>query len=232
MKRSAVIGARSGTGLALVHQLAAQDYHVRAISRRPPPAAQYIEPHAADVTDAQALAQALDAPFDAVFYTVDIHGLLQPRDAIRAAMVQGCLNALAGMHATVARHPAAAPPRFVLLSVIGPDKPSWVWWLLNASKRGMQRNVLDREQAVRDSGLSYTICRAPRLNDGASTGTPLAATPPCHALDMSRGIARADLARALILAAQHAPANSTWDVFADVQGQASAPRWLQATAGA
>jgi len=229
MKRYAVIGASSGTGLALVHQLAAQQYVVRAISRRPPPPGPYVEPYAADVTDAQALTRALDAPFDGVFYTVDIHGLLQPREAIRATMVQGCVNALSGMQAAEAKH--FTTPRFVLLSVIGPDKPSWVWWLLNASKRGMQRNVLDREQAVRDSGLPYTICRAPRLNDGASTGTPLAATPPCHTLDMSQGIARADLAHALILAAQNAPANSTWDVFADAQGQASAPGWLQARAG-
>ena len=33
-----------------------------------------VEPYAADVTNPAQLAQALDGGFDAVFYTVDIHG--------------------------------------------------------------------------------------------------------------------------------------------------------------
>ena len=231
MKRYAVIGASSGTGLALVKQLTAQRSVVRAISRRPPNDGPYIEPFAADVTDPASIAKALDAPFDAVFYTVDIHELFQPREAIRSTMVDGCVNALAGVKAATAAHPLAPPARFVLLSVIGPDRPSWVWWLLNASKRGMQRNVLDREHAVKSSSQPYVICRAPRLHDRLSAGAPLWATPPQHSLDMGTDIARVDLARALILAARYAPANSSWDVFAGGESRVQPPRWLQTTPG-
>ena len=231
MKRYAVIGPSSGTGLALVNLLAAQRSVVRAISRRPPLEAPFIEPWAADVTDPPSIATALDAPFDAVFYTVDIHGLFLPREAIRATMVDGCLNALAGVKAATVAHRLAPPARFVLLSVIGPDRPSWVWWLLNASKRGMQRNLLDREHAVMSSSQPYVICRAPRLNDRESDGAPLWATPAQHALDMSNDIARVDLARALVLAARYAPVDSIWDVFSGPQSAAQPPHWLQASPG-
>jgi uncharacterized protein YbjT (DUF2867 family) len=221
MKRYAVIGASSGTGLALVRYLAGRQTAVRAIARHPPEGSLFIEPFAADVTDARSIATALDGAFDAVFYTVDIHGLFKPRKDIRAVMFQGCANAIR------AAAQAAVPPKFVLLSVIGPDRPSWVWWVLNASKPGMQRNILDREQALKDSGLSYVICRAAKLNDEAGGTVPVAATPPQHKLDMKRGIPRADLARALVLAAERASQNTTWDVFSNAAGPA--PEWLLPT---
>jgi len=221
MKRCAVIGASSGTGLALVRYLAGQQTTVRAISRHPPEAAPFIEPFAADATDARCITKGLGGEFDAVFYPVDIHGLFKPRKDIRAVMFQGCVNSI---HAAAQ---AAVPPKFVLLSVIGPDRPSWVWWVLNMTKPGMQRNILDREEVLKNSGLSYVICRAAKLNDDAGGTKPLAATPPQHKLDMKRGISRADLARALILAAERAPRNTTWDLFSDANG----PRqdWLLPT---
>jgi uncharacterized protein YbjT (DUF2867 family) len=226
IKRYAVIGAGSGTGLALVRHFADQQTNVRAISRHPPSAPPFIEPFTADVTDARSIAKALagegtsglSAEFDAVFYTVDIHGPFKPRKEIRAAMFQGCVNAIqAAAQATV-------PPKFVLLSVLGPEHPTWVWWLLNAIKPGMRRNILDREQALKDSGLPYVICRAPRLNDDPGGKVPLGATPPQHKLDMKMTISRTDLAQALIQAAQQAPKNTTWDVFSSAAG--AKPQWL------
>ena len=220
MKRYAVIGASSGTGLALVRQLAARQHTVRAISRRPPQAAPFIEPFAADVTDAGAVEKALDGAFDAVFYTVDIHGLFKPREEIRATMYQGSVNAMRA----AAKLPI--PPKFVLLSVIGAERPSWVWWVLNASKPGMQRNILDREQALKNSGLPYVICRAPKLNDEAGGSVPVVATSAQHRLDMSRGIPRNDLARALILAAEQAPPNSSWDLFSHSDATSLVPQFV------
>ncbi len=133
-------------------------------------------------------------------------------------MYDGLINAI---HATA----AAGTKRFVLLSVIGPDRPSWVWWILNAIKPGMQRNVLDRERALTSSGLPYVICRAPRLNDGPGGAIPVAAIPPQHRLDMRMGISRTDLAQAMVRAAETAPERSIWDVYADVHGPT--PEWLR-----
>ncbi len=152
-----------------------------------------------------------------MFYTVDIHGLRNSREAVRKVMYDGCVNAI---QAAV----AGGAKRFVLLSVIGADRPSWVWWVLNAMKRGMRRNIVDRERALKESELSYVICRAPGLNDGPGGSVPLAATAPQHRLEMRMGIPRADLARALVRAAEAAPERTTWDVFADAAGPL--PEWL------
>lgn len=217
MTRYAVIGASSGTGRQIVAHLAERGIAVRAISRNPQPAQGSVEPYAADVTDADALAKALEGTFDAVFYTVDIQGRGHKRDAIRAVMYEGCVNAIRAAAAGSAK-------RFVLLSVIAPDRFSWVWWVLDAMKPGMRRNIRDREQALKESGLAYVICRAPRLNDGPANTVPLTATPPEHRLDMTRGIARADLARVLVRAAEAAPVGTTWDVYADPRGLV--PAWL------
>jgi uncharacterized protein YbjT (DUF2867 family) len=207
--------------LAVVRHLADKRIAVRAISRHPPEASMFIEPFVADVTDVSAISKALDGEFDAVFFTVDIHGLFNSRESIRDLMYQGCVNAIQA----AAR--AASPPKFVLLSVIGPELPSWVWWLLNTVKRGMKQNILDREKALKDSGLPYIVCRAPKLGDEAGSTTPIAATPPQHRLDMKMGIPRADLARALVLAAENAPERTTWDIFAGADGPE--PSWLRQT---
>jgi len=218
MTRYAVIGASSGTGRQIVRYLADKHVQVRAISRRPLAAQEGVEPYAADVTDPASIAKALEGDFDAVFYTVDIHGLRNSRETVRSVMYDGCINTI---HAAA----AAGAKRFVLLSVIGPDRPSWVWWILNAIKPGMQRNVLDRERALIHSGLSYVICRAPRLNDSPGGVIPIAATASEHRLDMGMGIARADLARAMARAAAAAPERTIWDIYADSGGPI--PAWLR-----
>ena len=220
MKRYAVIGASSGTGREIVAALAARNDAVRAISRHPLPGSATVEPYAADVRDAAAMKDALAGGFDCVFYTVDIHGKKLTRAQIRAVMYEGCVNAMIAAAAGGAK-------RFVLLSVMGPQRSSWVWWLLNAMKPGMRDNIIAREQALIGSGLSYVICRAPRLQDGVdtvATAAVLAGQESGLRLDMKRSIKRGRLARALIDAADHAPSDSIWDVFSDKAGPVAA--WL------
>ena len=219
MKRYAVIGASSGTGLALVQYLASKKLSVRAISRHPPREGEFVEPFVADVTDTISISNALAGDFSAVFFTADIHGLANSREDVRKLMYQGCVNSIK------AAAKNANPPKFVLVSVIGPELPSWVWWLLNTLKRGMKKNILDREQALKDSGLSYVICRAPRLGDQTGGLVPIGVTPPQHKLDMRMSISRPDLARVLVIASDAAPERTTWDVFAGVNGPV--PSWLQ-----
>ena len=217
MTRYAVIGASSGTGREIVRYLAERMIPVRAISRRPGPAQEGVEPFAADVTDPVSIAKALEGGFDAVFYTVDIHGRRLSREAVRRVMYEGAVNAI---RAAI----AGGTKRFVLLSVIGPERPSWVWWLLNALKPGMRNNIVDREQILEASGIDFVILRAPRLNDKQEGQAALAATAPMHRLEMKMGISRADLARALVRAAEAAPARTVWDVFTGEAGEA--PAWL------
>ncbi|MDT7520513.1 NAD(P)H-binding protein [Rhodoferax sp. TBRC 17660] len=224
MKKFAVIGASSGTGLEIVRLLASSGQHVRAISRRPLPATELIEPYSADVTEPNAIARALDGDFDAVFFTADIHKRFASRQEVRSLMFDGFMNSI---HAAK-KH--TKHPKIVLLSVIGPDKPSWVWHLLNLAKRGMQKNVVDREAALAQSGLPYVIVRAARLvnaDDTTGQARAIAVTPATHRLDMKRTIARRELAKTLMAAAKSAPHGSIWDVFEDDDG--SIPVWLRAS---
>lgn len=213
MKRYAVVGASSGVGREIVTRLAGRGDVVRAIARRPQEGAERIEAWPADVTDAGAMQRALEGGFDAVFFTVDIHGRGLQREQVRRVMVDGAAN-------TVAAAKAAGVKRFVLLSVIGPERGSWVWWLLNALKPGMRDNVMERERALKASGIEYVIGRAARLRDGADA-LPTVLTPPQHRLTMLRSIRRGNLAEALIDAADHAVANSSWDMFSGSPGNAS-----------
>lgn len=224
MARYAVIGSSRGTGLAITRQLAAAGEHVRAISRNPPPAGEFVEPFVADVTDPASLARAFAGHLDAVFFTVDAtggmgdHQLFGSRSAIRAVTYQGCVNAIEAIAA------APAKPAFILLSVMGVDQWSLVWTMLDVVKTGSKRNVLDRELALKASGVPHVILRAPRLTDAPGGTVPVAATPPTHKL-ASMSLPRNDLARTMIAAARNAPRSSTWDVFPDASGPV--PPWLK-----
>jgi nucleoside-diphosphate-sugar epimerase len=226
VKRYAIVGSSRGTGLEIAKRLAFEGNSVRAISRHPPAATALIEPYAADVTDRAAMERALDAQFDAVFFTVDVtggiggRGLFGSRKYLREVTYQGCLNAIAA----ASRHRPL--PTFTLLSVIGADSASFAWSVLNAVKRGLKQIILDREQALAQGDLPYVVVRAPVLTDEVGGKTPIAATKPSHKLDSKLKIARADLAKAMIQAAKHAPPRSTWDVFAGESD--GAPAWLTA----
>lgn len=213
MKRYAVIGASSGVGREIVERLATRGDFVRAIARKPPAAQEPVEPWAADVTDVAEMHRALEGGFDTVFFTVDIHGKKLKLEQVRKVMVEGAANAVAAAKANGVK-------RFVLLSVIGPDKQSWVWWLLNAMKPGMRANVLEREQALALSGIEFVICRAARLLDGEDA-RPTMVTLPKHRLSIISTIKRGNLAQALLDAADNAPANSKWDIFSAGHGPVS-----------
>ncbi|MFZ6873686.1 SDR family oxidoreductase [Undibacterium sp. Di27W] len=227
MKEYAVVGASSGTGLAITRLLASQGHTVRAIARKPPAATEFIKPVIADIGKPEAIAAALAGELEAVFFTVDIHKAFASRQLIRSVMFDGFVNVLG------AAKQNTRLPRMILLSVMGPGKSSLTWHLLNLAKRGMQKNIVDREQALVESGLPYVIVRAPRLvdvsEDGIETTRPATAAmlsaQANHRLDMKRTIARPDLAIAMVAAATSAPTDSVWDVYGSDAGPV--PAWLK-----
>lgn len=227
MKRYVVVGASRGVGLAIVEQLSHQGKYVRAISRHPGAASQYVEPVAADVTNPASLSIALDTDIEAVFFTVESaggingRGLFGSRAAIREVTYQGCVNTLNAI--TQKEH----RPRFILMSAMGADKPSMLWTISNLMKAGMRDNMIGRERAVQGSGLPYVILRSPILTDAVAGIETVSATPATHALSGSMKIGRSDIAAALIEAAHFAPSCSTWDVVPDIV--ADAPDWWRST---
>lgn len=225
MKKYAVIGASAGTGLEIVRLLQSRRQFVRAISRHPPPKSEFVEPFAADVCDVDSLCRALDGDFSAVFFTVDIHNMFASKQSVREVMYQGCLNVIDAINIVAGSKASSKRPKFILLSVIGADKPSWVWWLLNAVKKGMKQNILDREKALAESGLGYVILRAARLNDESGNVPRLAVSVAARRLEMKLSIARRDVAIAMIAAADYAPDGTIWDMFSGDAGPV--PAWLQ-----
>ncbi len=225
VSRYAVVGASRGTGFEIVRRLEAEGHTVRAIARRPPEASALIEPFSADVTNIASMRDALAAPFEAIFFTVDVTGGIGGRaffgsaKQIRDVTYHGFINTIAAISKS---HPS---PKFILLSVMGVDRSSLVWTVLNAIKPGLKRNILERERALALSRIPYVTLRAPTLTDDSRDGLPTSITDPVNKLDAKRKIARADLAEAMIAAALHAPANTLWDVFEDVRG--AAPDWLR-----
>lgn len=207
MKRYAVVGASSGTGLAITQRLAARGDHITAISRHPTDARINVTPVAADVRDLKSLARALPTDLDAVFFTVDIHGFRKPSAEIHRVMVDGCRHA---MEAAIKR----GARRFVLLSVLGADQSSWVWHVLNAVKPGMRTNILEREEALKHSGVPFIIMRAPRLTDAMAEETHVLAHASSRKLRMKQSVSRSELARLMVesVDATASHEGETWDV--------------------
>ena len=213
-----VIGCTRGTGLQIARQLAARGAAVRAIARDPAKARELlpggIEFRAGDVTDPGSLRRIGLGDCRAIFFAVDVtsgiagRGFFKPSDQIRAVTYKGLVNVVD------AAREAGFAGRFVLLSGMGSELPSFTGKLLNAIKGNLQGNQRDRDAYLRNSGLDWTIGRGGILTNEVGGGADIRITPPVHRLSMFRRVARPDFARALIAAAD-APAASrhTFDVF-------------------
>ena len=213
-----VIGCTRGTGLQIARQLAERGAPVLGVARDPVkarnllPAA--VEIRAGDVTDPGSLRTARLGACRAIFFAVDVtggvggRGFFKPASQIRAVTYEGLVNVVDAAKA------AAFTGRFVLVSGMGSELPSFTGRLLNAIKGDLQRNQRDRDAYLGNSGLDWSIGRGGILTDEPGGRADIRITPPVHRLSLLRRVARADFARALIAGAD-APAVSahTIDVF-------------------
>jgi uncharacterized protein YbjT (DUF2867 family) len=218
MRPSCVIGCTRGTGLHIARQLAARGAAVRAVARDLDKARELlpagVEIRAGDVTDPGSLRRAGLRECGAIFFAVDItggvagRGWFSPADQIRAVTYQGLVNTVDSAKE------AGFAGRFVLLSGMGSELPSFTGKLLNAIKGDLQNNQRDRDAYLRNSGLDWSIGRGGVLTDGSGGRANIRITPPVHRLSLLRRVARPDFARALI-AASDAPEASrqAFDVF-------------------
>ena len=213
-----VIGCTRGTGLQIARQLAERGAPVLGVARDPVKARGLLpaaaEIRAGDVTDPGSLSAARLGACCAIFFAVDItggvggRGFFKPASQIRAVTYEGLVNVVDAAKA------AAFTGRFVLVSGMGSELPSFTGRLLNAIKGDLQRNQRDRDAYLRNSGLDWSIGRDGILTDEPGGRADIRITPPVHHLSLLRRVARADFARALIAAAV-APAVSgrAFDVF-------------------
>ena len=158
-----VIGCTRGTGLQIARQLAERGAPVLGVARDPVkargllPAA--VEILAGDVTDPGSLWATRLGACCAIFFAVDVtggvggRGFFKPASEIRAVTYEGLVNVVDAAKA------AAFTGRFVLVSGMGSELPSFTGRLLNAIKGDLQRNQRDRDAYLRNSGLDWSIGR-------------------------------------------------------------------------
>ncbi|HTC13050.1 MAG TPA: NAD(P)H-binding protein [Chthoniobacterales bacterium] len=225
-----IVGATSGTGLRIARQLLQTGSDLRVLARYPDKARQLlgdrVDIFQGDVTDAQSLRGALAADDKAIFFTVaatggmDGRGLFASETMIRNVTYQGLLNVVDSARAI------GFQGRIILPSVFGADRLSFMIRILNRVKRGLQRNLSERELYLRASGLDYTIVRAPILTNGPTGHANLRITRATHPLTAGPKLSRGDLARILVLVSQQpAATRKTIDLFS-VRGVFSSDREL------
>ncbi|MFQ8432404.1 NAD(P)H-binding protein [Amaricoccus sp. W119] len=221
-----VIGCTRGTGLRIARQLVARGAAVRGVARAPGKARGLlpagVDIRAGDVTDRGSLGRAGLGDCRAIFFAVDVtggiagRGFFKPSDQIRAVTYQGLVNAVEAAKA------AGFSGRFVLLSGMGSELPSFAGRLLNTIKGDLQGNQRDRDAYLRGSGLDWSIGRGGILTNEPAGRADIRVTPPVHRLSLCRRVARPDFARALIVAADTpAASRRMFDVF-NARGSAPA----------
>jgi uncharacterized protein YbjT (DUF2867 family) len=206
-----IVGATSGTGLLIAQQLLKEGSKVRVIARDPDKAVRLLGSRAyvysGDVTDARSINDALTENHRAIFFTVAATGgingraLFASNSMIRAVTYQGLLNVVD------AARSRGFDSRIILPSVIGVNRPSLMMSILNTVKKGLQRNLIERELYLRASGLDYTIVRAPILANAPAGETEVRITPANNQLRAGQKVSRSDLARVMILASQQIAAS-------------------------
>jgi uncharacterized protein YbjT (DUF2867 family) len=225
-----IVGATSGTGLRIAKQLLQAGSNVRVLARYPDKARRLLGSRAdicqGDVTDVRSIRAALAADDKAIFFTVaatggmDGRGLFSSETRIRNVTYQGLLNVVDSARAI------GFQGRIILPSVFGADRSSIMIRLLNWVKRGLQRNLSERELYLRSSGLDYTIVRAPILTNGPAGNASIRITGATHPLTAGPRLSRGDLARVLVLVSgQKVASRKTFDLFS-AKGVAPSDRQL------
>jgi uncharacterized protein YbjT (DUF2867 family) len=213
-----VVGATHGLGLLITRQLLASGAAVRVLARDPDKARRLfgngVHLRQGDVTDASSVRAVLARDDLAIFFTVaatggmDGRGLFASEATIRDVTYQGLLNVVDSARAV------GFTGRFILPSVVGADRSSLVIRILDQLKRGLWRDLRERERYLRASGLDYTIVRAPILTNGPDGESNIRISKAVRKLTAGPKISRGDLARVLILVSrQPAASRKTFDLF-------------------
>ncbi|SEG77683.1 Putative NADH-flavin reductase [Nonomuraea solani] len=185
-----VFGATRGTGRHVVEQALAAGHHVTAVVRRRLPDVPGLDQVVADVMDPRAIEEALTGRDAAV-------SALGPRGrGAGSVCADGARSIITAMRETgLRRLVVVTASGHVVDAGDGPLNRAVVKPLLGLFLREGFADFARTEEAVRASGLDWTIMRPPRLTDGERR-------PYRTAVDenVRRGItiARADLADAIL----------------------------------
>lgn len=198
-----VIGGSRSTGLYAAHTLRRRGVEVRILARDPAAAAKRLGPGfdiiRGDVTRPESLVPAFDGVTHVVFTAGVRSGRFARRSVVKATEYDGVLNTLAAARAQ------KFSGRFVYMTAIARD--SLLVFILNLWKGNTIRWRRRAEDAIRASGLDYTIVRAAFLLNRPANQREVSVSQIASPLFLREAIGRADAAEALVEALFHPSAS-------------------------
>jgi len=198
-QRILLIGGTRGTGLLIARLLLQRGYRVRAVARDPVKGAAAlgsdVEVVAGDVTKLATLPRATQDA-DHVIFTAGVRTGLRREQTILATEYRGVVNTLDAVRVT------GFNGRFIYMTSIGVTRRSLTAVLLNLTKGNTLRWRARAEDAIRRSGVNYTIVRAGILLDAPSGRRAIELHRQALPLEPKYRIARADAAETIVEALQ------------------------------
>jgi uncharacterized protein YbjT (DUF2867 family) len=183
-------GMTQGTGALLAEHLLSRGFRLRAVVRNPTRLQglqQKVEVVQGDLTQPDTLRGAA-VGIDQIVFTAGVTQRPAPEALIKATEYEGVRAALDaakqdGFHG-----------RFLYMTSLGVNKPSFMSWLLNKIKGNTLVWRREAEAAIKASGLPYTIVRAGILVNEPEGKRPLIISQGDQPLGLGTRVARADIA--------------------------------------
>lgn len=206
-----IIGGTRGTGLVIAKLLEQRGFPVRVLARDPatakPRLGAGIQIAVGDITKAETLPGAIkDAKH--IIFTAGCRSGRPAREArIKSTEYEGVLNTIACAQAARFRG------RFMYMTASGVGSQSCMAMCLNLYKGNTLRWRRRAEEAIRESGLDYTIIRTGILQNGGGGRRTIKITQQPLPLSVRYRIARADVANLFVAAMEHPRASrATFEV--------------------
>ena len=212
-----VIGGTRATGLHAVQVLQRKGVRVRVLARNPDAAAATLERVAVraeiirgDVTRKETLIPAVAGVRHVIFTAGVRSGRFARESVVKATEYEGVL------HTIEAARAQGFHGRFVYMTAIGVTRRSWFGRALNIWKGNTLVWRRRAEDAIRSSGVDYTIVRAAFLLNRAPNRHAISVLQDDPPLTLFEAIGRADVAEALVEAtdnpaASRATFNLKWE---------------------
>ncbi|HUF50239.1 MAG TPA: SDR family oxidoreductase [Longimicrobiales bacterium] len=206
-----VIGGTRSTGLHAAHALRRDGARVRVLARNPAAASarvgHQVEIVHGDVTRADTLVRAFAGVSHVIFTAGVRSGRFARQSVVRATEYEGVLNTIEAARANNFRG------RIVYMTSIGVTRRSLFVIGLNIWKGNTILWRRRAEDAIRSSGLDYTIVRAAFLLNRPPDRRAICVRQDESALTLHECIARADVAETLVAAVYHPDASrATFEV--------------------
>ena len=217
-----IIGGTRGTGLLIARLLEQRMLRVRVLARDPARARATLGPGveviAGDITKKETLPRATEGMSHVILTAGCRSGHPASETRIKATEHDGVLNTLASVQR------AGSTGRFMYMTSSGVSTRSWLAACLNLYKGNTLVWRRRAEDAIRGSGLDYTIIRTGMLQNGAAGRHVIKLTQEALPLSIRYRIARADVAEAFAAAVEHPRASrATFEIV--WAGSGRPPSW-------